>query len=190
MAKNTINSEFGSNRGNNLYLYTKGGIFSLDGKEYVGEFHYVGMQPKTGPIPTPEAKILHRLYTNSNHYDYDRLLGFEVPILEYVDPKPYLYRPDEQAYVVGFDSRFFVERYDDPGSYAIEIDQDQFDRINVRRGIDGGLYQSARIKWQLIGSQEGIVRHNELELYNASKLIPTINYSVRNFSEFARINLV
>jgi hypothetical protein len=190
MKRNTTNSEFGTSRGNNLYLYTKGGTFSLDGKEYVGEFHYVGQQPKTGPIPTPESKVLHRLYINADHYEYDRLLGFDVPILDRVDPKPFLYKPDEQAYVVGFDSRFFVEKFDDPDSYAIEIDQDQFSRINVRGGIDGGLYPSVKIKWQLIGSREDIIRHNELELYNASKTIPTINYSVKNFLEFARINLV
>lgn len=190
MAFTKRSSAFSPGRNNNIYLYTKGGEFSLDGVNYIGEYHLVGDIPNTGPIPAEDTKELHRIYPNPDHYIYDKFFEFKVPVRGFIEPKPYIYRPDEQDYIVGSDARYFVEKVDDELSYAIEIDQRQYKSIGKRGGIDGGLYLAASINWKLTGRREDIIKHNETQLYLASKKIPSINYSVKNFLEFARITLV
>lgn len=190
MAVNRRVSEFSPGRNDNTHLYTKGGEYSLDGKEYVGEYHLVGVVPKSGPIANSQSRVLQRLYVNPDHYIYDRLNNFDVDVLNFVEPRPHLYLPQEQDYIVGYDNRYFVEKIEDDMSYAIEINQDQYNLINVKGGIDGGLYPSAVIRWKLTGKRADIITHNEMELYKASLKIPSINYAVRNFLEFARITLV
>ena len=190
MALNKQLSEFSPGRNDNLYKYTKGGDFSLNGVEYIGEYHYVGDIPKTGPVPTSDSKILQRIYRNRDHYVYDRNFNFDVPVLNFIEPSPYLYRPQEQAYVVGYDTRYFVEKVEDVESYAIEINQIQYESINQRGGIDGAIYTFATINWKLTGRREDIIQYNQIQLLKASAIVPSINYAVRNFSEYARITLV
>ena len=113
-------NEFSIGLKNYIYLYTKGGQFSLDGKEYIGEYHFDGTIAKAGPVPPPpsqpEAPTLRRLYNNPDHYTYDSVKKFSVPVLLRTDPQPYLYAPVESAYIVGFDARYFVEKINDDAS--------------------------------------------------------------------------
>lgn len=183
-------NEFSAAKNDGKYLYTKGGELSLNGLNYIGEYHLEGPVYKTGPVATKESITLHRVYNNIDHYSYDRYFNFKIPVLTYIDPVPYLYRPQDQAYSAGFDSRYFVEKYDSDDSYAIEIDQTQYKQIGRDKAIDGGLYAYTTILWKITGRREDIISHNETELFKASKKIPTINYSVKNFLEFARITLV
>jgi len=182
-------SAFSPIQNNDTHLYTKGAEFSLNGLNYIGEYHLVGDIPRTGPIPSQTSEELHRAYENPDHYTYDSVFSFDVPTRKFIEPKPYIYRPDEQDYIVGSDTRYFVEKVDDELSFAIEIDQRQYRSVGLSGGIDGGLYLSAAINWKLTGKREDIIRHNEDELYLASKKVPSINYAVKNFLEFARITL-
>ena len=43
-------SKYGARYNSNNYLYTKGGEFSLDGLNYIGEYHYQEVLARTGPI--------------------------------------------------------------------------------------------------------------------------------------------
>ena len=190
MALDRRYSEFGSARNDNIYKYTKGGQFSLDGEEYIGEYHFAGKTAKTGPIPNLESRVLQRLYRVQDHYIYDRNFEFNVGVLNFVDPRPYLYAPIEPVYVVGSDTRYFVEKIEDSESYAIEIDQAQYDTIGKPAGIDSAIYTYAIVTWKLTGRRQDIIDHNELQLYKASAKVPSVNYAVRNFLEFARITLV
>lgn len=183
-------SRFSPRKNNNTYLYTKGGELSLDGKNYIGEYHLDGTIAKTGPIQTDDSKVLHRNYPNPDHYTYEKLFKFRVPVMDFVDPVPYLYTPTQQAYSVGFDSRFFVEKIDDDGSYAIEINQIQFTNLGKKYGIDNGLYASGEVNWQLTGRRDEIISHNEKELSKLTPKLPTILYTVKNYLEYARITLV
>lgn len=183
-------SEFSPGRNDNIYLYTKGGEFSLDGKDYIGEYHYAVTTPKTGPIPGPNSKVLQKAYKNRDHYIYDKAFNFNAPLKQYVTPKPHLYRPKEQAYVDGFDTRYFVEKIQDDKSYAIEIDINQYNSLNTPGGIDGGLYPSAIVRWQLTGRHDDIIKNNERELLVASRNVPSVYYVVKTPLEFARITLV
>ena len=175
---------------NYLYLYTKGGHFSLDGVDYVGEYHYAGRTPKTGPVPEPGSRILRRVYRNPDDYIYDHLHNFDVEVLRYRDPKQIVYKPTEQLYTAGYDTRYFVEKIQDDYSYAIEIDVEQYNNIGTRGGIDPNIYPSAAVRWKLTGTQEGIFDHNRLQVYRASTACPSIDYAIKNYLEHARITLV
>lgn len=188
--QNRIISEFSPGRNDNLYKYTKGGEFSLDGVEYIGEYHYISNVPKTGPIPSNDSKMLQRLYRNPDHYTYDKLHNYNPAVLNFVEPIPYLYTPSEQNYQAGFDTRYFVEKIEDELSFALEIDYDQYNLLGRPGGIDNAIYTSAEIRWQLTGRRDDIIKNNEMELFKASKAVPSINYAVKNFLEFARITLV
>lgn len=190
MAQDRSYSEFSIGRNDNTYKYTKGGQFSLDGVEYIGEYHFLGRTAKTGPIPDPESRVLQRLYRVQDHYIYDRNFDFNVRVLNFIEPRPYLYTPKEQAYTVGNDIRYFVEKIEDSESYAIEIDQAQYDTIGKEGGIDDSIYTYTSVDWKLTGRRQDIIDHNELTLYRASAIVPSVNYAVRNFLEFARITLV
>ena len=174
----------------NTHLYTKGGEYSLDGKDYVGEYHLQDVTAQTGPVPSSQSKTLHRVYKNSDHYVYDKVFSFNVPVLNYIDPIPYRYQPNEQVYALGSDIRFFVEKKDDDNSYAIEIDSLQYDKINLIGGIDGGLYNHTAVEWRLTGRRDDIIKFNQYQIQKASSVIPTIEYAIKNYLEFARITLV
>ena len=161
----------------------------MNGVEYVGEYHMVNDMAKTFPSNNPNSEVLRRIYKNGDHYVYDRIHEFDIPVLRFVDPKPYRYVPDEQDYSIGFDNRYFVEKVDDDNSFAIEIDQDQYNNRGTARNIDTGLYLSVSVRWKLTGRREDIISHNEAEIYKASKLCPSIGYAIKNFLEFTRITL-
>jgi len=188
MAK--LTSEYGVRKNDNIYLYTKGGEFSYGGINYVGEYHYDGNVAKTGPTPNDNAQLLQRYFANPEHYIYDRAFRFKPKVLGFVDPKPYLYKPNEQVYSVGVDSRYFVEKIQDSESYAIEIDSAQFNQINKTGGIDGSIHSYTSIEWKLTGSTQSITKYNQYQISIASALVPSINYAIRNYLEYARITLV
>ena len=189
MIREKTTSEFSPRANNDNFLYTKGGEFSLNGVEYIGEYHMIDGMAKTFPLANPDSQILRRIYRNADHYIYDRLHDFDTPVLQFIDPKPYVYRPSEQDYPIGFDNRYFVEKVDDDNSFAIEVDQDQYNNIGTVRNIDAGLYLAASIRWKLTGRREDIISHNEAEIYKASKFCPSVGYAIKNFLEFTRITL-
>lgn len=209
-------SNFSSRKKARTHLYTKGGEFSLDGKNYVGEYYIEGDLPFTGPTPvyinedvnrigdpdlvnpkiifiTPKAaetgKLLRRLYLENYQYEYERVKGFSIPILDFIDPIPYIYQPKDSAYSVGEDIRYFVQKRGNDDSYAVEIDSKQWQMIGAYKGIDDGLYAFIGVTWKLVGAYDVIAQQNELALFKAQKLIPSILYSVKSFTEFARFTI-
>ena len=183
-------STFSPGNGDKSYLYTKGKEFSLDGKEYVGEYHTNNNIPYAGPTKSLTAKQLQRYYENPDHFRYEKLFNFHTDVAQFVDPIPYKYTPKAGAYKAGFDMRYFVEKINDELSYPIEIDQKQFSQINNPNGIDGGLYKGAGVRWKLTGYREEIITHNQNVLIIASRDLPGALYAVKNFLEFAQITLV
>ena len=172
------------------HLYTKGGEFSLNGTNYIGEYHTNNGMPYTGPTKSSGAVPLQRFYSNPDHFQYEKLFNFHVDVAQFVDPVPYLYSPKPTAYKAGFDMRYFVEKINDDQSYPIEVDKNQYSQINAPNGIDGGIYGSAAVSWKLTGFREDIINYNQNSLIKASQTIPGALYAVRNFLEFAQITLV
>jgi len=169
------------------YFFTKGQQYSLDGVEYVGEYHLRGEEAFTGPIPSQTARLLRRLYRWADHYRYEQLFGFDVPAAQFKDPIPFTFDPIEIAYKRGFDTRYFVEKREDHATYAIEIDLGQYNNIGEKGGIDGGLYLHTTVEWKLTGTIDSITNFNRRQLYKASRVVPSVAYAVRNLIEFARI---
>ncbi len=180
-------SKFSLRKNNNTYLYTKGNQFSLNGKNYIGEYHYEGTIPKTGPVKSDDSLLLQRYYGIQDHYTYDKTFNFDVKVLGYINPIPYLYKPREQVYISGYDSRYFVEKVDDENSYAIEIDQSQYQNIGNPGGIDSGLYLAAVVNWRFTGIREEVIKHNQREIEKASLKLPSVAYAVRSMLEFTRV---
>lgn len=187
MARSIKVNKFSPRSSEEWYLYTKGGEFSLDGAGYIGEYHKNNGIPYTGPIPSKQAKLLRRLYGNPDHYTYDQLFDFKTPASLLGEPTPYVYSPKETAYAVGFDTRYFAEKRNDASSYAIEIDQQQYRNIGRVGGIDEGLYLTTTVNWKLTGTFSSIEQHNKLEIFMASKIVPSVVFSIKNFIEFGRV---
>lgn len=185
----TYTSRFGIRKNNNIYLYTKGKEYSLNGVEYIGEYHIDGTTAKVGPVLDPEAPTLQRYYANKDHYIYDKQYNFNPKVLQFVLPVYFAYAPIEQAYIIGYDTRYFVEKINDDQSYAIEIDEKQSRNINKKGGIDGGIYAISLVRWQLTGYQDEIAANNELSLLQAAAITPSVQYAVKNYTEFARFTL-
>ncbi len=193
------------------HKYTKGGEFTLDGKDYIGEYHIKEGIAWTGPEPVkPQDNVntigdpaiisnriiseeyyntnkrLRRVYPNRSQYDYEAIKRFEIKELDYLEPKLHVYRPKESAYDVGEDARFFVQKRNSNESYAIEIDNSQWEMIGSYRGIDPMIYSSAKIIWKLVGPYDYIARQNELTLFKAQRQIPSILFAVKSYTEFGR----
>jgi hypothetical protein len=195
------------------HLYTKGGEYSLDGVEYVGEYYVEEGTARTGPKPpvdtdevnsvgdptllNPKVRLftqktaewgreLRRLYPNQSQYQYEKLKDFNVKVQQFIEPTPHIYEPKESAYSMGYDERFFVQKRGNDSSYAIEIDSSQWELIGYPRGIDDGLYAYVSVVWRLTGAYDYIAQQNELALFRAQRVVPSILYSVRNFTEYAR----
>jgi len=189
-AQDTSYSSYSPRKKENTHLYTKGKELSLNGLEYVGEYHLDNQVPKTGPISSANSQKLERYYTNEDHYLYEKVKKFNVQVAKYVDPIPYKYNPTEIAYSSGLDRRYFVEKINDIQSYVIEINDQQYKNIGQPNGIDPGLYRFTTINWKLTGRSQDIADYNENALATASAFVSSIQYGVRNFLEYARITLV
>jgi hypothetical protein len=185
-----VSDKYTLTRGQTEYLYTKGGEFSLDGVEYIGEYHLVGPFVMTGPIKAPNARHLEQLYTSYDHYIYDKSFNFGVGVKDRVDPTPFRYTPTDQSYVAGSEMRFFVEKINTDDSFAFEINRVQYDYRNRPGGVDEGIYALAAIEWKLTGRLEDIITFNQIQMERASEKLPTIAYAVTSFSEYARVTLV
>ena len=167
------------------HLYTKGKEYSLNGVEYVGQYHMQDDSAWTEPLKSDQSQELQKYYINSSHYTNDKIKNFKTPPLIYKEPIPIVYRPSQQAYTAGQDTRFFVEKINDETSYAIEIDQQQFNYIGRSGGIDNNLYTSTSIVWKLLGVKDEIADFNQVQIQKAKRVVPTIDYAIPNLTQFA-----
>lgn len=192
-------SQYGlTNKQRKQYLYTKGKQYSLDGVEYIGEYHIDGKFTKTGPIPSPQSRILRKYYADPMLYDYDRCRKF--PERNRIDPNQIVWAPIETNYVSGFATRYFVERAGKYLGYPIEIDSQQAAEYGKEGGIDEGVYTLIKFPWKLTGAErtiykdgevyiEGIFEHNYRQVVLNSRIIPNLESAIRSYTDFARITL-
>lgn len=180
------------------YLYTKGLEYSLNGENYVGEYHIKGREVFTGPVPSPTSQQLRKYYTNHDLYMYDKARGFKERIR--VQPNQIVWAPIETEFTTGFSTRYFVERIGNMEGYPIEIDQDQYNNYGLNRGIDEGVYITVKLKWKLTGPLrsimknnelflEGIYDHNQREVMSKARDIPNLEYAIKSYTEYARVTI-
>ena len=195
------------------YLYTRGLQYSLNGVEYIGEYHIIGPDAFTGPTPiktddnininnsisvlNPRQNItslktqdqglkLTSYYSSLNNYSYDNIIKSKL-ISNFRSPKQIMYQPKDSAYDAGIDSRYFVQKRGADDNFAIEIDINQWELIGSYRGIDNGLYYAAAIKWMLVGTYDYVYNYNQQELIKAEPLVPNIMYAIKNFTEYSKL---
>ena len=180
------------------YLYTKGREFSLEGKNYIGEYHLVDGKPGTGPVPDNQSKPLTKFYSDQQVYRYDYIKQFKNLVTEFIEPKPIIIKPTELDYDSSYVDRFFVEKSMAVEKYPTEIDNKQYQKYNTVENINGGLYLLVVLRWKLTGPlrdrrdakgnliERGIYEHNALEVEKGARQIPNISYIIKNYIEFAR----
>lgn len=180
------------------HLYTKGFEYSLDGNNYIGEYHLLNQEPYTEPTHTANSQKLTKYYEDVDAYTYDKLKAFKNLITDYTEPRPYILRSQQLDYDAGYVTRYFVEKAFGSGRYPIEIDYLQYQSYNKPKNINGGLYNLVGLNWKLTGPlnnvynkngvilELGIYEHNALQVEYASKTIPNISYIIKNYIEFAR----
>ena len=115
------------------FLYTKGFQYSLDGENYIGEYHLQGDKAYTGPEKTATSRLLRKYYSDALVYAYDRCRGF--PKRDRIEPNQIVWLPLETNYKTGYAIRYFVERAGKYEGYPIEIDDEQ----KSKYGKDGGI---------------------------------------------------
>lgn len=182
----------------NEYYYTKGKEFTTEnGEEYVGEYHLLPQgQAFTGPTRNTTGKgantprRLFPYYSNYDSFVYDQIFLFDTKVKQFVQPIPYLYSPREEegVYVDGFDMRYFVQRRN-ADTYAIEINEEQFNRIGKAGGIDDSIYAYVAVIWKLTGTFPSIEAENKRIINVASQELPALPYAIPSYTQFARETL-
>ena len=171
------------------YLYTKGKELSLNGEEYIGEYHIISNTPKTEPVESTTSKILHPLYSSKDEYQYDLLVAKNnlTFLKAFVDPVPYIPIPTNVDYNQGFINRYFAKNVINPNSYVIEIDQRQYMNAGhdkSRGNINNAIYNLLELKWIIVGISKNVFESNTETLVSAEQRMSGIIYAVPNALQF------
>lgn len=136
--------------------YTPGDEFILEnGNDYIGGYHVLpSNQFFTGFSPNDKSI---ELFIKLNDVSQDVKTYNKVNNIitsKYIGPIPYLVRPTLDDYNDGFVYRYFVQKRNNPLVTIIEIDVDQYNKINNRNqpGMNSTVWNSAIIKWKINGS--------------------------------------
>lgn len=171
------------------YLYTKGKEFSLDGKEYIGEYHLNGTEVKSGPIETIRSRMLYPYYENKDHFIYDMIDSKFNLVKTYAEPKPYIPTLNEAAYQAGSIERYFVRNIVSSKGYPLEINSSQFKNIGKFGGINPGVYVSVKLTWRITNSTNAFTlaevrTFNKKEIVHAKKVIWDIDTILTTKSDY------
>lgn len=186
------------------YLYSKGGEFSLDGQEYIGQYHIYGDLPYTQGEHTLESKLLQPYYSDQLIYEYDIKGRSEFRPIQSL-PKAYTPIVKEVNYQVGFVFRYFAQKIVSQDAIVYELSESDYNSIGRTFGLDRGMYNSTVVRWKLTGplrSQivrnqlpggtileseiEGIVDYNQKQIILANRILPGLRSSILDYAEFAR----
>jgi len=197
-------------------LYTKGFEYSLDGENYIGEYHIVDGQAYTGPpkVGALYRKPLTKYYEDGNVYLYDKLNGFKKIESTYIPPKYIRPEPSQADHKSGYVVRYLLQDALDKKQVPIEIGSAGNTQYGKRKGYDSSLYDLIVIKWQLTGplyditttianqkqivngeevilkprihTVPGIVDENRRTVQKLTQQYPALPYAFKNYEEFAQ----
>lgn len=179
--------------------YTKGGEYSLDGENYIGEYHIKDEIAYTGPVGTSIKKQLTKYYSNQNNYHYDKLFNFNKIEPTFKEVKPAKITPQETDYDLGYYTRYFLQKITEETKMPIEIAFNEQEILGKEKGYDDRINDLVEVKWILVGplnttigpggqTVEGIYERNYAEVLRVSQKHPNMLYAFRNYTEFARPN--
>jgi hypothetical protein len=172
-----------------FYKYTKGKEFALDGEEYIGEYHYQGKTPYTGPEPLNGAKKLERYHPSKDVLLYIKIAPKQKSFLTYVEPTKGLVYPTENNYNSRSMYRFFVQNRLEK-EFIVEIDTDQVSHYSKDNGINPVKYQLLELKWMITRNPkelDKIAFENYKTVREANKEMPGIADYIFSYNEFSEI---
>lgn len=170
-------------------LYTKGGEFSVNGKDYIGAYYktyggkiYSGKNPVNGssqqllPIQSPPDNFSPTSITqtagilyNSNTEDYINNPNL-VNVNSYEVPVQFYPRPTDNDYQKGYIIRYFAKKRNDIG-YVIEINKETYESIIKQDKVyDYVTYQAIDVFWQITGPLKDDRKN---KLYKVAGIIDT-----------------
>lgn len=171
--------------------YTTGNEFVLaSGNVYVGSYHilpndqrFTGFQPERGSVELFEL----RLNPTKDILKYNQITGNEIN--RYDAPVIYYPNPKLEDYKIGFIERFFIQKRTSPSNTIMEIDVDQYNKINTQNnpGINGVIFNKLRVQWKI-----SKIPINDIEIINKMTIthnepyFPGIVTYLNNFIEFYR----
>lgn len=171
--------------------YTQGNEYLMaDGSEYEGAYHIVPdgtLWTESRPRPDSIQLFPKIVGVSDMVRRYNKLK--EVRTNEYRSPVGVQPIPDAEDYEIGRIMRYFVQKRNNPVGTILEIDSEQFQRINTenRPGINGVLYNYVNIFWTIsqLPSADAI-RVNRRTVVHASKKFPYLATYLTDMLEFYR----
>lgn len=157
--------------------YTKGGEYSLDLKEYIGEYHFRGQDAWTESVPSISSKRLGTYSTSIGVMEYDLLRPDIEKVKKYLDPAVTFPNPSERDYEIGFISRYFVKDRTSNAPLILEIDNIQANKYGQVFGIDPNKYMLGNVTWYISLKEVTVDRislANSKSLYTFNKSMPGI----------------
>ena len=182
-------------------LYTAGKEWmTVEGhEEFVGTYHKypngavysegsfnsdsIHLMPYTNAIapqvriddPTKEKSFNGRIYFELTERRFNN----------YIKPKFYYPKPNEQDYEQANIVRYFVQRINKKTD-IYEIDNESFDNVNKQNleGIDAGLYRKKKIEWTINGNIVESRKVNLKVLKEAEEHMPGISKYLTDLDEF------
>lgn len=162
-----------------INLYTKGNEFSLEGINYIGEYHIENNIPYTGYDSSyVDKKILSVWYPTMDMYVYDKITNSNYS--QYTYPVHVVRRPTQFDYNDGYYYRYFVYKNNDNDGKIYELDIHQYSKYGKKKGIDSGLYGLLVIKWLLTGETNFIYSSNSKEINLNSVNCPGIKQILKD----------
>lgn len=175
--------------GENLYLYTKGKEFSLEGMEYIGYYHtHYGIPYSQGKLDAA-SKRLYRYTGDEIIMQYDNIKPEFSKLASYIEPysAPPIITP--QNYQDGSMTRYFLKKRNE--NIIIEINSNMSKKMGKAGGFDNMLYDLLKMEWKI--SISGIT--NELLAFNANSIssaemdMPGIRDQIRSLFEYSIVDI-
>ena len=171
--------------------YTEGNEFVYgDGTDYIGMYYVIPTgQRFSGPRPERDSKELFvkRINQTNDSLIYNKINEINSP--SYSSPVLIEPIPTQNDYNRGFMQRFFVQKRNSPVNTIIEIDSEQYNKINTtnKPGINGVIWNKLRFDWKISKIPQADAEYiNRLTLIKAEIAFPYIGRYITNVSEFYR----
>jgi len=170
--------------------YTSGDefVYASNFEDYVGLYHILPGDrawTESAPRPGQSRELLKKpKHFNDDVKTYLRNNGFKE--VKYIAPVPAPYLPRQADYDRGYIYRHFIQKRSNPLNTIMEIDSEQFTRMNNRnlKGINSVIWRGQIIKWYIKGKLQAYF--NEREVTEAKKDFPGIDRYLHNYLEYRK----
>jgi hypothetical protein len=93
--------------------------------------------------------------------------------------KTYVPSPTETDYKIGYITRYFAQKGNDPSSYVFEINKDEYSNL-----VSNPFYVNVKLNWRLTGTVEQVRESNSKSVTLASHTIKSITLYLPNTLQF------